>query len=51
MDDRSQSATTLYIYRVGGLALQTILYNSKSSQTPNSTRNWRDPVRPPLGAV
>jgi hypothetical protein len=31
LDHRSQSATTLYIYRVGGLALQIALYNSKSS--------------------
>jgi hypothetical protein len=42
---------TLYIYRVGGLALQTMLYNSESDQTPNSTRNQEDPVRPPLGVV
>jgi hypothetical protein len=27
----SQSATNLYIYRVGGLALQKMLYNSESS--------------------
>jgi hypothetical protein len=45
----SQLATTLYIYRVGGLALQILLYNSKSSQAPNSTRNRGDPVRLPPG--
>jgi hypothetical protein len=44
-----QSATTPYIYRVGGLALQIALYNSESSQTPNSIRNRGDPVRLPPG--
>jgi hypothetical protein len=44
-----ESATTLYIYRVRGLALQIALYNSESRQTPKSTRNRGDPVRPPRG--
>jgi hypothetical protein len=40
---------TFYIYRVGGLALETTIYNSELSQTPNSTRNRDTPVRPPPG--
>jgi hypothetical protein len=51
MDGSSKSTTTFYIYRVGGLAFQTTLYNSESSQNPNSTQTQGDPVRPPLGAV
>jgi hypothetical protein len=35
---------TLYIYRVGGLALQGTLYISDLNKTPNSTQTWGDPV-------
>jgi hypothetical protein len=31
--------------------LQTMLYNSESIQTSNSTQTWGDLVRPSLGAV
>jgi hypothetical protein len=44
LDDRSESTTTLYIHRVGSLAMQVMFYISELAKTPNSSQTRGDLV-------